>query len=101
LDTTTRTAATIFIRPHDFEISQQRREGRLSIPATVTRIHSAGNFARVEMVTDAGETLTAETTHSERDELQLAPGGRFFMTPRSIRVFADDSTSAPSVEAAK
>jgi hypothetical protein len=48
------------------------------------------------MVTDAGDTLTAETTHSERDELQLAPGGRFFMTPRSIRVFADDSTSAPN-----
>ena len=98
-----RTAATIFIRPHDFEISQQKREGRLSIPATVTRIHSAGNFARVEMVTDAGETLTAETTHSERDELQLAPGGRFFMSPRSIRVFADDSSDSPvaaSVEAA-
>ncbi len=88
-----KTAATIFIRPHDFEISQQRREGRLSFPATVTRIHSAGNFARVEMVTDAGETLTAETTHSERDELQLAPGGRFFMTPRSIRVFADETTA--------
>ncbi len=98
-----KTSATIFIRPHDFEISQQRREGRLSFPATVTRIHSAGNFARVEMITDAGETLTAETTHSKRDELQLAPGGRFYMTPRSIRVFADNSNEtapAASVESA-
>ena len=53
------------------------------------------------MVTDAGETLTAETTHSERDELQLAPGGRFYMTPRSIRVFADDSANAANVELAE
>ena len=49
----------------------------------------------------AGETLTAETTHAERDELQLAPGGRFYKSPRSIRVFADDAPNATNVELAE
>ncbi len=82
--------ATIFIRPHDFEISTEPRKGRLSFPATVVRVRSAGNVVHVEMVTEAGETLFAETSHQERAALSLENGGRFFLTPRNLRVFTDD-----------
>ncbi len=82
--------ATIFIRPHDFEISTTPQKGRLSFPATVVRIRSAGNVVHVEMVTEAGETLIAETSHQERAALRLETGGKFFMTPRNLRVFTDE-----------
>lgn len=87
-------SATIYIRPHDFNISRTPQEDSLSFPATVTKVRSAGNLVRVEMVTDAGETLMAETSHQERADLQVETGGRFYMTPRSLRVFADEEIVA-------
>ncbi len=83
--------ATIYIRPHDFEISKGPQQGRLSFPATVTRVRSAGNLVRVDMITDTGETLLAETSHQERAALQMETGSRFYMTPRNLRVFADEA----------
>ncbi len=88
--TSKRISATIFVRPHDFNISKAPEQGRLSFPATITRVRSAGNLVRIEMVADSGETLIAETSHQERAALQLETGQRFYMTPRSFRVFADE-----------
>ncbi|MCF0234931.1 MAG: ATP-binding cassette domain-containing protein, partial [Thermoguttaceae bacterium] len=88
-----RRPATIFVRPHDFEISRAPVEGRLSILATVRRIHSAGNRVRVEMLAETGETLIAETTHQERATLAMETGDSYYMTPRSLRIFADGSDS--------
>ncbi|MGI6401098.1 MAG: sulfate/molybdate ABC transporter ATP-binding protein [Thermoguttaceae bacterium] len=80
----------VFVRPHDFDISVQPREERCSIPATVVRVRSAGNVVHVEMITDDGEPLNAETSHQERAELQIAPGARYFMIPRNLRVFHEE-----------
>ncbi len=88
--------ATIYIRPHDFNISKTPQEDNLSFPATVTKVRSAGNLVRVEMVTDGGETLMAETSHQERSALQVETGGRFYMTPRNFRVFADKEGESQS-----
>lgn len=84
-----RVSATIYVRPHDFEISKTPQQGRLSFPATVVRVRSAGNLVRIDMVTDSGESLMAETSHQERASLKMEPGDRFYMTPRNLRVFAD------------
>lgn len=89
-----RSAPVVFVRPHDFEISLAPKEGRVSFPATATRIHSAGNRVRVEMIAETGETLVAETSHAEREALQMEVGRRYYMTPRSLRVFAGDAPSA-------
>ena len=89
---------TIYVRPHDFDISITPQNGRLSFPATVTRVRSAGNFVRVEMITDAGETLMAETSHQERAALHMETGRKFYMTPRNLRIFTEeDSKSQNSV----
>lgn len=92
------TAATIYIRPHDFNISKTPQEDRLSFPATVTKVRSAGNLVRVEMVTDAGETLMAETSHQERAALQVETGGRFYMIPRNLRIFVDEDDAKNTVQ---
>lgn len=86
----TQKQAVIFVRPHDFEISHEPREGHLSLPAEVLKINSAGNRVRVEMKTEAVDSLFVEVTHQEREQLQIEPGKMFFVTPRSLRVFGDD-----------
>ena len=88
---------TVFIRPHEFDISTQPKTERCSIPATVVRVRSAGNVVHVEMVTDAGETLNAETSHQERSELKIEPGSHFYMIPRNLRIFAaEESRDIPN-----
>lgn len=81
--------ALIFVRPHDFDISVLPREGQCSIPAIVTRVRSAGNVVHVEMRTNQGDQIHAETSHQERDELGVEPGSRYYMTPRNIRIFPE------------
>lgn len=79
--------AVICVRPHDLEISTIARPGHLSLPAIVQRIHSAGTRVRVEMITESDENLIAEISHQERDSLKIEPGKRYFVIPRSLRVF--------------
>ena len=85
-----RSNVSVYIRPHDFDISKAPQSGKLSFPATVTRVRSAGNLVRVEMVTESGEELVAETSHQERAELSLETGESFFMTPRNLRIFPEE-----------
>lgn len=79
--------AMIFVRPHDFEISHWAKEGRLSFPAEVLRVNSAGSHVRVEMKTEVDEPLFVEISHQERERLQLESGKTYYVTPRSLRVF--------------
>ena len=83
-------SAMIFVRPHDFDISENVSENSMSFPARVLRVHSAGNRVRVEMIAESGETLVAETTHQEREHLQIEEGKMYYMTPRSLKVFANN-----------
>ena len=91
---------TVFVRPHDFDISTQPRNERCSIPATVVRVRSAGNVVHVEMVTDAGEKLNAETSHQERSELKIEPGSHFYLIPRNLRIFTDEDSKEYQNQAA-
>ena len=86
-DWSSESLAAIFVRPHDLEISAAPKEGQLSFPAKVMRIHSAGVRVRVELESESGETLLAEISHAEREALALEAGDSCFVTPRSIRIF--------------
>jgi sulfate transport system ATP-binding protein len=90
---------SVYIRPHDFDITKTPQIDKLSFPATVTRVRSAGNLVHVEMVTDSGEALMAEASHQERAELKLETGGQFYMTPRSLRIFLDEEQDKEVQEA--
>jgi sulfate transport system ATP-binding protein len=48
--------ATVYMRPHEFDI-RRKRNGKPSLPARVTRTHSAGALARVSLQTEAQETV--------------------------------------------
>ncbi|MGI5832739.1 MAG: sulfate/molybdate ABC transporter ATP-binding protein [Thermoguttaceae bacterium] len=80
-------AAAIFVRPHDLEIVRKPIEGRLCLPATIDRIHSAGAHVRVDLHSENNENLVAEISHYDSERLRLAKGDTCYVTPTSIRVF--------------
>ncbi len=97
--------ASVFVRPHDLELSRESKGESISAAATVLRVHSAGARVRVDLAieTEDGandgakdgpdetpdENLAAEITHQELAELRLEPGDAVFVTLRNIRVFSD------------
>ncbi len=87
-NTTSTKPALIFVRPHDLELSHWAREGQLSFPAVVLHIHSAGARVRIEMETESKEILHVEISHQERELLNIEPGKKYYVTPRSLRVFS-------------
>jgi sulfate/thiosulfate transport system ATP-binding protein len=78
--------AVVFVRPHDFEISREPG-GPESFAATVTRIHSAGPTARLELRTERGEELVAHVPLEQLQELAITPSTAVVVTPRRVRVF--------------
>ncbi|MGL4943514.1 MAG: sulfate/molybdate ABC transporter ATP-binding protein [Thermoguttaceae bacterium] len=83
--------ASIFVRPHDLDISTKPSSQTASIRATVVRIHAAGARVRLEVTTETDDIIVAEITHGELDSMQLEQGHRVYVTPRNLRVFAETS----------
>lgn len=81
--------ASIFVRPHDLELTHESKGGAISLAANVVRVHSAGARVRVDLVTDTEDALSAEITHQELHMLRLEPGQLVYVTPRKMRVFAN------------
>ena len=80
--------ATVFVRPHDLEISLEPR-GPDSFEATVTRIHSAGPTVRLALRTQEEEELVAHISLEQLDALAIEQGMPVVVTPRRVRVFSD------------
>jgi sulfate transport system ATP-binding protein len=80
--------ATVFVRPHDLEISREPR-GPESFEARVVRIHSAGPTARLALRTEEDEELVAHISLEQLDELAIEQGMPVIVTPRRVRVFSD------------
>ena len=83
-------SARVFIRPHELDIDVQQN-GHPAIQAVVTRIHSAGPNVRLELRASSGEPLHAELTQERYRRLGISTGGTVFVTPRDVKVFADNS----------
>jgi sulfate/thiosulfate transport system ATP-binding protein len=80
--------ATVFVRPHDLEISLEPR-GPESFEATVTRIHSAGPTVRLALRTQEDEELVAHISLEQLGALAIEQGMPVIVTPRRVRVFSD------------
>ncbi len=80
--------ARVFVRPHDVTIDT-KTNGLASIPAKVLRVHSAGPFVRVELMTKAGQALVAELSQERFGTMNLKPETSVYVRPRHIRVFAE------------
>jgi sulfate transport system ATP-binding protein len=77
---------TVFVRPHDMLVLVAPN-GRPSVPATVTRVHAAGSFVRVELRGEDGGTLLAELPQAELRDLALQAGALVHVAPRHVRFF--------------
>ena len=80
--------ASVFVRPHDFEIHTEPN-GHPSFRATVLRVHSASPGVRVELIAESGESLHVELSQERSSALNLHRGRVVAVTPRRVRVFAN------------
>ncbi len=89
----------VFVRPHDFEV-ETHRNGAPSFRATVCRVHSAGPNVRLELVAESGERLWAEIPQDRFRSRGIVTGGVVFLTPRDVKVFADEDRDMAAEEPA-
>ncbi len=81
--------ARVFIRPHELDVDVQRN-GHPALQAVVRRIHSAGPNVRLDLTAESGERLCAELTQERYRALHIVTGDTVFVTPRDVKVFADN-----------
>jgi sulfate transport system ATP-binding protein len=79
----------VFVRPHEFEVSVQPN-GQINLQATVSRVHSAGPNARLQLVAESGESLSVELSQERFRDLNIHAGSQVFLTPRDVKVFVAD-----------
>jgi sulfate transport system ATP-binding protein len=83
--------ARIYVRPHLLEV-ERRSNGDVDgeLRARVEHIHAAGPTVKLDLVTDAGDSVQAELTQERYRGLGLARGTVVFVKPRQKRVFVND-----------
>jgi sulfate/thiosulfate transport system ATP-binding protein len=79
----------VFVRPHEFEVNTHSN-GHACLRATVSRVHSAGPNARLQLIAESGESLSAELPQERFRELGIRAGTQVFLTPREVKVFVAD-----------
>jgi sulfate transport system ATP-binding protein len=83
-----------FVRPHELEVSRQLPADSRAVIATVTHIHAAGPLVRLDLSVPGGNhRLTAEIGRRQFETLALTVGEEVFVTPQSMRVFAQTAES--------
>lgn len=82
--------ASVFIRPHELDVDVSPN-GHPALRAKITRIHSAGPNVRLELTAESGEHLCAELTQERYHALHIVNGNEVFVTPRDVKVFADQA----------
>jgi sulfate transport system ATP-binding protein len=88
---------SLFVRPHDVEILHVTAPG--AEEAMIERIVHLGFEVRVELVLGDGDSLWAQITRSETEELELAEGQIIYVRPSSGRVFDEETgPSNPTTE---
>jgi sulfate transport system ATP-binding protein len=75
----------VWVRPHLLEVSRQPNER--GVRARVERVHAAGPTVKLELLTEAGETLQAEIPQEHHRGLALARKEEVWVSPRQSRTF--------------
>lgn len=78
-----------YIRPHDLDLSLVPAEG--SDEVMVERVTRLGFEVRVQLALTGGDSIWAQVTRTEADELELAAGQIVWARPRRARVFENGS----------
>ena len=82
-------SASLAVRPHDLEVRKDG-QGRQGLRARVLRVQAAGPRVKVELLTDAEQTLFVEMSHERFREQPAVVGEEVFVTPRDSRLFVED-----------
>ncbi|MEA2627098.1 MAG: sulfate/thiosulfate transport system ATP-binding protein, partial [Candidatus Binatota bacterium] len=82
-------SALVYVRPHLLEIGYEP-SGEHPLRARVRRVQPAGAVVRVDLVSDWGASLEAELTREEHQALALSRGAEVYVSPREMKVFADE-----------
>lgn len=82
-------AARIFVRPHDLELDVQENS-KPNIRAKVERVQTAGALVKIEVLTDARETVNIEMPHERFRAAPVKKDDVVFVSLRDARVFFDD-----------
>ncbi len=81
--------ANLYVRPHELEI-ERRRNGSVSLPATVKRIHPAGSFAKVLLEDAEGRKIQVDLPFGQLEELALRVEETVFVIPKKFRTFGEE-----------
>jgi sulfate/thiosulfate transport system ATP-binding protein len=77
-----------YVRPHLMDIDHHPN-GNNYVRATVRHINSAGPLVKVEVVTQAGDSVHVELTQERFEQLQLKKNVEVFVFPKDMKVFID------------
>jgi sulfate transport system ATP-binding protein len=75
----------VWVRPHLLAVTRQPTP--ISVRARVERVHAAGPTVKVELRTEAGETIQAELAQSDHQRLALTRAEEVWVSPRQSRTF--------------
>ena len=82
-------AAKIFVRPHDLDLDV-KENGKPALRASVQRVQTAGALVKIEVITDAGETVNVEMPHERFRSTPVKKDDIVFVSLRDARVFFED-----------
>jgi sulfate transport system ATP-binding protein len=75
-----------FVRPHDLEVTLEPNGATREV--MIERVVHLGSHVRVELVDDAGERLSVQTTHDEAELLELGPSQIVYVRPTRHTTFS-------------
>jgi sulfate transport system ATP-binding protein len=79
-----------YARPYEMNVTREAADAS-AIPACLRHVYGVGPNVKLELqCTDGGTLLEAELARSEFNALDLKVGDAVFVSPRNLRVFADD-----------
>jgi sulfate/thiosulfate transport system ATP-binding protein len=84
-------AGLAYIRPHEVELGSSP-DGSSSLEAVVRHVRAFGPLVRLELdLVDGGRTIEAHIPRAKFESLGLTKGGRVYVSPTSVRVFAQST----------
>jgi sulfate/thiosulfate transport system ATP-binding protein len=83
-------AATVYVRPHLFDITLARTSGQ-QFRAVVRVVNPAGPLARLELESEWGELVRVELSQERYRALNLRPGSEVYVAPRAEELFLANS----------
>lgn len=78
----------MLVRPHDFTVRGSPDGG--GVPATVSRIFSAGALVKIELTDARGNLLRVHLSPADFERNPLAAGARVYLIPKASRIFSED-----------